>query len=523
MKKIILGEEQSKKLANILRESEQEVYKMPVDKKVNKPYCIDPEKVLIVKKYLDDGFSHKDLERVGANGYPEKIKIVSMNTSLGQPLKYMYTDQVKDLLIDKFQNMFSDKVERDLFMGQVLKDWCDDAISPLGLLTTNRLLQENMTKEEINAEAENTNTSPTDAQKEAGNYKMGHISVKGMKIAIENPKGSKRYYGEPDSDGNRKYNVMQNHYGYFNITKGKDGDAVDVFIGPDIDDFDTVYCIDQNMHGEFDETKVMLGFSSEKEAKDAYFANFSKDWKGFRAITAVSLKDFKKWLYRGRKQRQPFADYAAIKKCKLNESVLNEEEYNEVVPIARAYDEDSAQEISMHLIRNGIESYAEDNIVYAMIEQDRNDPHYVDDVKKYAKKIAREFYQSAQNQVHHQIAEGIEDFNPLDVYQNGRKFGDEPEEENEGWVKVRNSENGKYNLKDIESSELLINDWFDWIGEMTNGFVVVMKNEEGYNIVSEEGEYVLKNWHEDIQEMDGYKYQIIDGNNVREISILDFE
>ena len=52
MKKIILGEEQSKKLANILKECDKEVYKMPVDKKVNKPYCIDPEKVLIVKKYL---------------------------------------------------------------------------------------------------------------------------------------------------------------------------------------------------------------------------------------------------------------------------------------------------------------------------------------------------------------------------------------------------------------------------------------------------------------------------------------
>ena len=172
-----------------------------------------------------------------------------------------------------------------------------------------------ITIEDIDNEAGRANTSPTEKQREAGNYMKGHISVKGMKIAIENPKGSKRYY-----DGGKKYNVMKNHYGYFNITKGKDGDAVDVFLGPDIEDFDKVYCVDQNnSDGEFDETKVMLGFSSKEEAKDAYMSNYSPDWKGFRDITAVSIKDFKKWLYRGRKQRQPFADYVYIQKKKIDE------------------------------------------------------------------------------------------------------------------------------------------------------------------------------------------------------------
>ena len=178
-----------------------------------------------------------------------------------------------------------------------------------------------ITFEKIEDEAGKANTSPTEKQREAGNYSKGHISVKGMRIAIENPKGSRRYYA-----GGKKYNVMNNHYGYFNVTKGKDGDAVDVFLGPDIEDFDKVYCIDQNKeNGEFDETKVMLGFGSKEEAKEAYMSNYSPDWKGFRDITSVSIKDFKKWLYRGRKQRQPFADYVYIQKKKLDESaVLNE-------------------------------------------------------------------------------------------------------------------------------------------------------------------------------------------------------
>lgn len=184
-----------------------------------------------------------------------------------------------------------------------------------------------ISSEEITAEAENVNLTPTDAQKEAGNYKMGHISVKGMKIAIENPVGSKRYFNKPN--GEKGFVVMKNHYGYFNVTKGKDGDAVDVFIGPNIENFDKVYCVDQNKvgghHGVFDETKVMLGFNSKEEAKQAYMDNYSPGWEGFRAITGVSLKLFKKWLYRGRKQRQPFCDYVEIKKKQLAENKEKQE------------------------------------------------------------------------------------------------------------------------------------------------------------------------------------------------------
>lgn len=175
-----------------------------------------------------------------------------------------------------------------------------------------------ITSEEITTEAENANLSPTENQKAAGNYRMGHISIKGMKISIENPKGSKRYYTE---NGEQKYNVMKNHYGYFNVSKGKDGDQVDVFIGPHVEDFENVYCVDQNnKEGNFDETKVMLGFKNKEEAKQAYLNNFSPTWKGFRCITGVTLKTFKRWLYRGRKQRQPFAEYVEIKKKQLKES-----------------------------------------------------------------------------------------------------------------------------------------------------------------------------------------------------------
>ncbi len=178
-----------------------------------------------------------------------------------------------------------------------------------------QMLVNEMTQEEITDACKDVNLSPTKPQRSAGNYRKAHVRVKGFEITIENPKGSKRYYGK---DG-EKYNIMKNHYGYFSRSKGKDGDQVDVFLGPDTDKFSRVYVIDQKVNGEFDESKVMFGFKTKKEAKAAYFDNYEENWHGFMHITGVSLKTFKKWLYRGRKQRQPFADYVEIQKRKLNE------------------------------------------------------------------------------------------------------------------------------------------------------------------------------------------------------------
>ena len=168
-----------------------------------------------------------------------------------------------------------------------------------------------ITNTEINRAAKQANPNPSDAQKKSGNYKMGHVKIKGFDVTIENPRGSKRYYENPD--GTKGYNVMKHHYGYFKKTEGYDGDAVDVFIGNYLD-FDKIFVVDQNKSdGSFDESKVMLGFKTKQDAKNAYMANFSKNWKGFRTITEVSVDGFKEWLYDGKKQKKPFAEYKSIK------------------------------------------------------------------------------------------------------------------------------------------------------------------------------------------------------------------
>lgn len=175
------------------------------------------------------------------------------------------------------------------------------------------ILSENL-QQDLQAAREETNTNPTDAQKEAGNYKMGRINIMGYKIAIENPKGSIRR--GKDKNGKEWQIKMNNDYGYFTHTKAIDGDAVDVFIGSKLDS-PNIFAIDQRIGGKFDETKVMLGFETAEEAKAAYLSNYKKGWNGFWKITKVNHDTFKKWLYDGYKQRKPFYDYNEIKNKKL--------------------------------------------------------------------------------------------------------------------------------------------------------------------------------------------------------------
>lgn len=155
----------------------------------------------------------------------------------------------------------------------------------------------------------NTDKNPTDGQKEAGNYKKGHIKILGFNISIENPKGG--YRTGKDRNGKEWKTLMHNDYGYFTRTLGKDGDAVDVFIGPNLKSR-KIFPIDQYINGKFDETKVMLGFDTAEEAKKAYLSNYEKDWKGFKYITEVGVDEFKAWLYNGRRQMKAFALYKSI-------------------------------------------------------------------------------------------------------------------------------------------------------------------------------------------------------------------
>ncbi|CAJ1839450.1 LPD38 domain-containing protein [Aeromonas veronii] len=149
---------------------------------------------------------------------------------------------------------------------------------------------------------------PTDAQKEAGNYKKGHLKLQGLDIALENPKGSTR--SGTDKDGKAWQSTMAHDYGYIKRTLGADGDHVDVFIGEQPDS-ETVYVVDQvdPKTGKFDEHKVMMGFADEQAAQAGYLANYENGWKGLGSIKAMPVEEFKRWV-KGGDTTKPVADAA---------------------------------------------------------------------------------------------------------------------------------------------------------------------------------------------------------------------
>ena len=165
------------------------------------------------------------------------------------------------------------------------------------------------------AEAE-TDQNPTDGQKEAGNYKKGHVQVGTFDITIENPKGSVRR--GKDANGKEWESKMNNTYGYFRGTEGVDGDHIDVFISNDIDSWDgrKMFVVDQyNPDGSFDEHKVMLGFNDVDDAKSDYLANYEKGWENVRRIdvSAVNLEDFEKWIASSKRKTKAFSEYKNVK------------------------------------------------------------------------------------------------------------------------------------------------------------------------------------------------------------------
>jgi len=162
---------------------------------------------------------------------------------------------------------------------------------------------------------EETETNPSDAQKESGNYKKGHIKFGGYDYTIENPKGSTR--SGKDADGKEWKVTMHDTYGYIRGKFGKDGDHLDMFINDkaDLDNWNgDVFVVDQvNPDGSFDEHKVMYGYDSMDDAKKAYLANYSDGWQGLGNITGVSKDEFDKWLDTSNRKLKPFADYAKVK------------------------------------------------------------------------------------------------------------------------------------------------------------------------------------------------------------------
>jgi hypothetical protein len=134
---------------------------------------------------------------------------------------------------------------------------------------------------------------PSKAQAEAGNYRMKHVRIAGLNISIETPKGKRRRPEWPP---------MAADYGYIKGTTGRDGDHLDVFVGPKPNS-EIVYVIDQaNKEGGFDEHKIMLGFVGMKNAVDCYKRCYTPGWK-VGPVTAMTIGQFKNWIRDGKHKK----------------------------------------------------------------------------------------------------------------------------------------------------------------------------------------------------------------------------
>ena len=91
-------------------------------------YCVEPEKVRIVKTYLDDNFIKGGIPCLGEDGYPTTTPIVALKGTDGQAVKNMTDKQLFALLIDRFQNIYSNDSRKKRFLQQIMKDWYYDRI-----------------------------------------------------------------------------------------------------------------------------------------------------------------------------------------------------------------------------------------------------------------------------------------------------------------------------------------------------------------------------------------------------------
>ena len=214
------------------------------------------------------------------------------NHSNGSIGKVTQSSQTKETKEDKF----SPTPRKD---GESITDYAE------------RVAEEHQAQRTRKEEEAKVDTNPTEAQKEAGNYKKGHIKVDGLDITIEQPKGSIRR--GTDANGKQWESEMHNTYGYIRGTESVDGDHIDIFLSDNPTE-GNVFVVDQvNKDGSFDEHKVMYGFSDMESAKRAYLSNYEEGWQGLGSITEVKKEDFKKWIDSSKRKTKPFAEYTSVK------------------------------------------------------------------------------------------------------------------------------------------------------------------------------------------------------------------
>lgn len=121
-KRIIISEKQERELKDLISEN-----------------CfIEPEKVKIVKKFLDETFTRGSNPVIGDDGYPSLKPIVGIKIKGTQEIaKPLSPSQAFYMIQDRFKDLYSDRKVRDAVLKQILIDWYNKKITNDGILSKN--------------------------------------------------------------------------------------------------------------------------------------------------------------------------------------------------------------------------------------------------------------------------------------------------------------------------------------------------------------------------------------------------
>lgn len=98
-------------------------------------YTINPNQVLIVKKFLDNHFIKASIQDKEQNTKP----IITLVDNNKKHIKNFTPQQLFYLLQYRFKHLTSNKNKRDKLLKQIIIDWYNSKISKQGLLSTNKI------------------------------------------------------------------------------------------------------------------------------------------------------------------------------------------------------------------------------------------------------------------------------------------------------------------------------------------------------------------------------------------------
>lgn len=119
-------------------------------------------------------------------------------------------------------------------------------------------------------------------------YKLdSQMEFQGLPLDIEHTAGSVRR--GKDKDGHEWATTFRYAYGYIRGTKGADGEGLDVFVGPN-PDAEKAFVVHQQRPdtGKYDEDKILLGWDTAEDAKEAYLDHYDNP-KFFGSMVEISM------------------------------------------------------------------------------------------------------------------------------------------------------------------------------------------------------------------------------------------